>query len=102
MIVFLIADEDRHNLHTSITSDLSKALEFYRSMPSMHWPARKLNILVYLEDFENEKDAQERFQQVSSFTMEMKKKLVETINPEWLDIESTAYYVENYLHKKVK
>lgn len=85
-IMYVMANESRDNIHVGTTQALKKALEFYTKIPSMSYPVKKLNMLVYLEEFTNKNAAIERFEQVTRFNKAQKTELIESVNPDWIDM----------------
>ncbi|MBS1501583.1 MAG: GIY-YIG nuclease family protein [Bacteroidetes bacterium] len=85
--IYIITDRNRNNLHVGLCSDLLKTLQFYQQMPTLFFDsAQQLNRLVYFEEINNEEQAMERFQFVSTFTRSQKEKMIRSVNPDWIDL----------------
>ncbi|HVS91724.1 MAG TPA: hypothetical protein VHB54_16940 [Mucilaginibacter sp.] len=85
--IYIITDRNRNNLHVGLCSDLLKTLQFYQQMPTLFFDsAQQLNRLVYFEEINNEEQAMERFQFVSTFTRPQKEKMIRSVNPDWIDL----------------
>lgn len=85
--VYIVTDRNRTTLHTGMSADLIKTLEFYRQMPSLFFDqTQQLNRLVYFEEFKTEAQALSRFKVVSRFTRMQKERLVRSCNPDWIDL----------------
>jgi putative endonuclease len=85
--IYIITDRNRNNLHVGLSSDLLKTLQFYHQMPTLFFDnAKQLNRLVYFEEINNEAQAMERFQFVSTFTRPQKEKMIRAVNPDWIDL----------------
>jgi putative endonuclease len=85
--IYIITDRNRNNLHVGLCSDILKTLQFYQQMPTLFFDsAHQLNRLVYFEEINNEEQAMERFQFVSTFTRPQKEKMIRSVNPDWVDL----------------
>ena len=85
--IYIITDRNRNCLHTGMSTDLLKTLDFYTQMPNLFFDsAQQLNRLVYFEEFTNESLAMERFKRVSHFTRSQKEKMIRSVNPDWVDL----------------
>lgn len=82
--LYIMCSPDRDNFLVGTTSDLKKAISFFKEMPSLK-PENKIR-LVYLEGYETQADASIRFKEVSALTKDIKIQLVQTINPEFVEM----------------
>ena len=85
--IYIITDMNRNCLHSGMSTDLIKTLDFYTDMPNLFFDsAQQLNRLVYFEEINGEELAMERFKVVSRFTRAQKEKMIRSVNPDWVDL----------------
>jgi putative endonuclease len=85
--IYIITDRNRNCLHTGMSTDLLKTIDFYTEMPNLFFDsAQQLNRLVYFEEIKGEDLAMERFKVVSHFTRAQKEKMIRSVNPDWVDL----------------
>lgn len=81
--LYVMACPDQTNFHVGYSIDLTNAIEFYRSLPSI--VPEKMPYLVYLEGYTNLPQAKERFHEVFNMSAEFKIELVKTVNPDFIE-----------------
>lgn len=84
--VYLMASEDRKSIHAGWTVDIVKAIEQYNRIPSISWPAKKSNMLVWFIEYTDQEEAKSDFEKVTRLTLEQKIELVKTINPDFIEL----------------
>ncbi|MCW3111106.1 MAG: hypothetical protein JWQ09_5612 [Segetibacter sp.] len=89
--LYMMADEDRHNLHTGVSGDIESALNFYKDLITISWPPKKLNRLVYVKKFKTKDGAIKAMDTFTSAPLSVKIEFVDQENPDWLEVESAAY-----------
>ncbi len=86
-LIYIITDNNRSTLHVGMSSNLLSTMDFYKTMPTISFDNnKKLNKLVYFEEFVFEETARKRFDSVSSFTRAQKEKLIREVNANWIDL----------------
>jgi putative endonuclease len=59
--IYIITDRNRNCLHSGMSTDLIKTIDFYTEMPNLFFDsAQQLNRLVYFEEINSEELAMER------------------------------------------
>ena len=100
--IYIITDRNRNCLHTGMTADLLKTLEFYTQMPNLFFDSsQQLNRLVYFEEIHSEELAMERFKVVSTFTRRQKEKMIRSVNPDWVDLTIGLKYEKSFKQAEV-
>ena len=85
--VYIMASRSRA-LYTGMASDLGRRVEQHRTgRGSKHASRYRINRLVYVESYNHVLDAIARETQIKSWRREKKIALIESINPDWLDLE---------------
>ncbi|MGM0588259.1 MAG: GIY-YIG nuclease family protein [Bacteroidota bacterium] len=86
---YLYMMTNRHNtvLYTGMTNDLLNRTQQHRSLKVPGFTSRyRITKLVYYEHFTNVTEAIQREKQVKSWSRAKKEKLIESLNPEWVDL----------------
>lgn len=85
--VFIVTDRNRNNLHVGLSTNITKTMSFYRTMPNLFFDAgQQLTRLVYFEELRDEESADFRFKSVNRFTRAQKERIIRGVNPEWIDL----------------
>jgi putative endonuclease len=91
--VYIITNQWNSTLYTGVSSDIVKRI--YQHKYKMHKGSfsAKYNLtkLVYFEVFHSIEEAIAREKQIKAGSRAKKIKLIESINPEWKDLESTIH-----------
>jgi putative endonuclease len=87
-VVYILASPNRRALYIGVTTDLGRRLEEHRLGLSVHTSRYNITRLVYIESHDTAPDAIEREKQLKRWRREKKIALIETANPEWLDLSS--------------
>jgi putative endonuclease len=96
--IYIITDRNRNCLHSGMSTDLIKTLDFYTQMPNLFFDsAQQLNRLVYFEEFSNEELGRKRFEIVSRYTRSQKEKMIRSVNPDWVDLTIGLKYESNQI-----
>jgi predicted GIY-YIG superfamily endonuclease len=98
--VYLMASEDRKSIHAGWTVDLEKAIEQYNRIPSISWPQKKSNMLVYFIEYGNPEDAKLAFEEVTKWTLEKKTEAVLSLNPEFIELVPGVHFEVKKVIKK--
>jgi len=89
-IVYILASPNGRALYIGVTTDLGRRLEEHRRGVSIHTAQYNITRLVYVESFETAPEAIEREKQLKRWRREKKIALIDSANPEWLDLSSEA------------
>jgi putative endonuclease len=87
-VVYILVSPNRRALYIGVTTDLGRRLEEHRLGLSVHTSRYNITRLVYIESHDTAPDAIEREKQLKRWRREKKIALIETANPEWLDLSS--------------
>lgn len=89
--VYIMTNQWHSTLYTGVTSDLTKRMYQHKNKMYKGSFTAKYNLtkLVYFEIFHRIEDAIAREKQIKSGSRAKKLKLVNSLNPEWNDLEST-------------
>lgn len=83
---YIMANASKTAIHGGTCSDLLNMLAFYKKLPHSLIDGSNLNRLVYLEEYTQEENAIQRVKEVTAFTIQQKKELIETINPGYIEL----------------
>ncbi len=86
--VYIMASNKNGTLYTGITNDINRrSFEHKIHLNKSSFSARyNVNKLVYMEVFENPEYAIMREKQIKSWSRNKKKDLIESMNPDWVDL----------------
>ena len=85
--VYILTNKRNGTLYTGVTSDLSRRLEEHKSGEVRSFTKRYgLHLLVYYELHDEIGDAIKREKQIKNWTRRWKLQLIESSNPEWIDL----------------
>jgi putative endonuclease len=87
-VVYILASPNGRALYVGVTTDLGRRLEEHRRGTSIHTATYDITKLVYIESHETGPDAIEHEKQIKRWRREKKIALIDTANPEWLDLSS--------------
>ncbi len=90
-VVYILASPNGRALYIGVTTEIGRRLEEHRSGLSEHTSRYNITKLVYLESHETAPDAIEREKQLKKWRREKKIALIESANPEWLDLSSEVH-----------
>lgn len=91
MYVYMMASASRV-LYIGVTNDLRRRVFAHKSGEIPGFTRRyKVNRLVYFESTPNAAAAISREKELKAWRREKKLKLVETANPEWLDLAADSF-----------
>ena len=90
-VVYILASLNGRALYVGVTTDLGWRLEEHRSGASIHTAQYNKTKLVYIESHETAPDAIEREKQIKRWRREKKVALIDSTNPEWLDLSSEVH-----------
>lgn len=93
---FIYANEERTLLHAGVSSDIFRTMKFYNGLITVFPPPKKLNYLVYLEDTVLEEIAQKKLIAFAVMTLNEKKELVKSVNPDWIDITAESLQLQGW------
>ncbi len=95
--VYLITDRNRDSLHVGMSNDLIETMVFYHQISNLAFDAgQQLSRLVYFEEFTSESLTMQRFQLVSRFTRAQKNKIIQAVNPDWIDLTTALKFENNW------
>ncbi len=86
--VYMMSNRHKTVLYVGITNDLPKRVfEHKNHLDKKSFTARyNTDILVYFEDFSDPYHAIEREKQIKGWNRKRKERLVESKNPNWIDL----------------
>jgi putative endonuclease len=87
-VIYILASPNKRALYIGVTTDLGRRIEEHRQGMSIHTARYNITRLVYIESHETAPDAIDREKQIKRWRREKKIALIETANPEWLDLSS--------------
>lgn len=69
------------------TSDIIKTMKLYSALPNLFQDLEDgFSCLVYLEEYTQPLMAGNRFNQLFSFNREQKEQVINSVNPDWIDL----------------
>lgn len=85
--IYLLANKHNNVLYTGVTSDLTPRVYEHKAKLVKGF-TQKYNVdrLVYYEAYANIVSAIEREKQIKAWSRKKKDELINTLNPEWLDL----------------
>ncbi|GAB3815094.1 excinuclease ABC subunit C [Pontibacter rugosus] len=87
--VYIFGDNPREDVEIGIAGDLQKHMaEFKLPQPNQNKVAAKAK-LVYYEHYQAPEEAQTREQQLKGGGLDSTFNLIESMNPNWLDLSDT-------------
>jgi putative endonuclease len=87
-VVYILASPNHRALYVGITTDMGRRLDEPRQGQSEHTTRYNITKLVHLESHETAPQAIEREKQIKKWRREKKIALIESANPEWLDLSN--------------
>ena len=86
--VYIMASGKNGTLYTGITNDIARRSFEHKTHLNAHSFTARYNVnkLVYMEVFENPEYAIMREKQIKSWSRNKKKDLIESMNPDWIDL----------------
>jgi putative endonuclease len=85
--IYIMTNRPNGTLYTGVTSDLIKRTYEHKNHLVKGFTAKyNLTRLVYYEQSESMTSAIEREKQIKAGSREMKLALIESINPQWIDL----------------
>ena len=85
--IYMMASANNKVLYTGVTSDLARRIvEHIEGQGSIFTRKYNCHKLVYFETFPDIEQAITREKQLKNWKREWKNQLIESINPEWLDL----------------
>jgi putative endonuclease len=87
-VVYILASPNKRALYIGVTTDLGRRIDEHRQGMSIHTARYNITRLVYIESHDTAPDAIDREKQIKRWRREKKIALIETANPEWLDLSS--------------
>ena len=90
--IYILSNKRNGVLYIGVTSDLFKRTYQHKSHVVNGFSKKyNLNKLIYFEMHESMNDAIAREKQLKKWNRAWKIKLIETINPEWLDLSKDLF-----------
>jgi len=90
--IYILSNKRNGVLYIGVTSDLLKRTYQHKSHVVNGFSKKyNLNKLIYFEMHESMNDAIAREKQLKKWNRAWKIKLIETINPEWLDLSKDLF-----------
>jgi putative endonuclease len=89
-VIYIMANKRNGTLYTGVTSDLVKRVHQHKhARMNGFTKCYDCKQLVYYEQYEDMHSAIEREKQIKAGSRKKKLALIESINPEWLDLYMT-------------
>lgn len=88
--VYLISNYKHDNIHSGHCTELAKVIDFYaqHNDMSLNYPVENyLMRMVYLEELTSDSAAIERVTHFTKLPLAEKIKLIESINPDWIELK---------------
>jgi putative endonuclease len=87
--VYIITNKNRSTLYIVVTNDLARRMGEHRSKEVRGFSADySLSILLYYETYPDAPSAIAREKQLKGWRREKKVKLIEQVNPRWMDLSA--------------
>ena len=87
MYVYIMANDRNGTLYVGVTSDLPRRVYEHKNSIMKGFTSKyQLNKLVYYEVFDDELTAIQREKNLKKYNRNWKKDLIESQNPEWVDL----------------
>ena len=91
--VYILTNSNKKVLYTGFSDDLERRLyehktKFYRQAFTAKYNVDKL---MYYEEFQDKGDALHRERQLKRYHRKWKEELIETMNPDWVDLSEGWY-----------
>ena len=87
--VYILANTNHTVLYIGVTGNLRRRVYEHKTGVIEGFTKKyRVHKLVYFENCHDIKDAIKREKQLKGWTREKKKALIETVNPEWKEIEA--------------
>ena len=87
--VYIMANSNNNVFYIGVTNDFQRRVYEHRTGIFEGFTKKyRVHKLVYCENCHDVKDALRREKQLKGWTREKKKALIETVNPEWKEIEA--------------
>ena len=90
-VVYILGSANGRALYIGVTTDLGRRLEEHRGCNSIDTSQCNITKLVYVEAHETAPDAIAREKQLKKWRREKKIALIDSANPEWLDLSSDIH-----------
>jgi putative endonuclease len=88
-IVYIITNKRNGTLYTGVTSDLIKRIYEHKKKVIKGFSTKyDCNLIVFYELHETIKNAIEREKQIKNYSRKKKLQLIESMNPDWIDLYS--------------
>ena len=89
--VYILTNKNMSVLYTGVTSDLEQRIYDHKtkSDPSSFSARYNTTLLVYYEEFNSIDDAIYREKQIKGGSRKDKIALIDSVNPEWIDLSSS-------------
>ena len=85
--IYILTNKNNKTLYIGITNDLKRRLHEHKSKKIDGFTKRyNLHKLIYFESFQDARRAIEREKELKNLLRIKKEKLIETSNPNWLDL----------------
>ena len=90
--VYILASQRIGTLYIGVTNDLLRRVEQHKSHSVPGFTKRyEVDILVHVEAFEDVRECIEREKALKGWNRSWKLKFIERANPDWLELDPTAY-----------
>ena len=87
--VYIMANDNNNVFYIGVKNDFQRRVYEHRKGVFEGFTKKyRVHKLVYCENCHDVKDALRREKQLKGWTREKKKALIETVNPEWKEIEA--------------
>ena len=89
--VYILSDNLNRTIYTGVTNDLVRRVYEHRvhAEPNSFTAQYNIRKLIYFEETSDVRVALEREKQIKGWTRKKKNDLINTMNPQWLDLYET-------------
>lgn len=84
--IYIISTSNNASLTVGYSNDILKVIKFYKGLPNLFYLPSDYHKLVYVEEHADKVSAINRFDEINTFTKEIKEVIVEGVNPNYTDL----------------
>src|SRR5579872_4372545 len=86
--VYIITSHAESHHHVGYTQDIERAVKFYEQIPTLFFEGdKKLNRLVYLEEYTNTESTRSRFDELSKSPRTQINEIIKQVNPDLIELK---------------
>ena len=93
--VYILTNYSRTTFYTGMTDDLGRRMYEHKHKLNLGFTEKyNCNILLYYEEFQDNYDAAHREKQIKRYKQEWKRNLIDSMNPDWVDLSVEWFGVD--------